>query len=137
MLMYVDNKKPMPEFALITKAKNLVKHTDMMTSEKRYPKKYRFTLVNRMQDRCLEIYECIVDANELSLTDKGESAERLRLQRRALTLCKTMLFLIEISLEKQLISAAQCATWTKAVCDVKNMTASWHKGDKAKAQSQK
>lgn len=128
---------PTQEFALITKAKKLVKHTDMMTGEKRYPKKYRFTLVNRLQDKCLEIFECIVDANELSLADSEESAERLRLQRRVLTLCKTVLFLIEISFEKQLISAPQCEAWTKAVCDVKNMTAGWHKGDKARIQQPK
>lgn len=128
-----EYKKP-PEFALITKAKTLVKHTDMMTTEKRYPKKYRFTLVNRLQDKSLEIFECIVDANELSLTDKEECAERLRLQRRALTLCKTILFLIELSYEKQLINAQQCENWTKAVCDVKNMTASWYKGDKTRSQ---
>lgn len=128
-----EYKKPQ-EFALITKAKTLVKHTDMMTTEKRYPKKYRFTLVNRLQDKSLEIFECIVDANELSLTDKEECAERQRLQRRALTLCKTILFLIEVSYEKQLINAQQCETWTKAVCDVKNMTASWYKGDKARSQ---
>lgn len=124
-----EYKKPQ-EFALITKAKALVKFTDMMTTEKRYPKKYRFTLVNRLQDKSLEIFECIVDANELLLSDKEECAERLRLQRRALTLCKTILFLIELSFEKQLINAQQCENWTKAVCDVKNMTASWYKGDK-------
>lgn len=132
-MLMSEYKKPQ-EFALITKAKTLVKHTDMMTTEKRYPKKYRFTLVNRLQDKSLEIFECIVDANELSLTDKEECAERQRLQRRALTLCKTILFLIEVSYEKQLINAQQCETWTKAVCDVKNMTASWYKGDKARSQ---
>lgn len=132
-MLMSEYKKPQ-EFALITKAKTLVKHTDMMTTEKRYPKKYRFTLVNRLQDKSLEIFECIVDANELSLTDKEECAERQRLQRRALTLCKTILFLIEVSYEKQLINVQQCETWTKAVCDVKNMTASWYKGDKARSQ---
>lgn len=129
-----EPKKPLQEFALITKAKDLVKHTDLMTSEKRYPKKYRFSLVNRLQDKCLEIFECIVDANELSITDIEESAERLRLQRRALTLCKTVLFLIEYSFEKNLIGAPQCETWTKKVCDVKNMTASWYKTDKSRKQ---
>ena len=35
-------QKPTQEFAIITKAKDLVKHTFMMTSERRFPKKYRF-----------------------------------------------------------------------------------------------
>ena len=121
-----------PEFQLITKAKDLVKHTDMMTSEKRFPKKYRFILVNRLQDRCMEIFECISEANELNLFDSTEKAERLRLQRRALTLCKTVLFLVEFSHEKGLITGSQTETWTRAVMDVKNMGAKWHKQDKTR-----
>jgi hypothetical protein len=129
-MLMTNIKQPPQEFSLITKAKDLVKHTDMMTSEKRYPKKYRFTLVNRMQEKCLDIFESIEEANELLLTDRQECAERLRLQRRALTLCKTVMFLIEVSLEKKLIDTAQCGAWTKAVCDVKNMTANWYRKDK-------
>ena len=121
------------EFTIITKAKDLVKHTDIMTSEKRYPKKYRFTLVNRLQEKTLDIFECIEEANELSLMDVDESMERFRLQRRALTLCKTVLFLIEVSHERGLISGDQCGVWTRYVLDVKNMTARWHKSDKGRA----
>ena len=127
----MQNNKPIErDFALIRKAKDLVKHTDMMTSDKRYPKKYRFTLVNRLQVKTLDIFEHIAEANELNLFDKAEKAERLQLQRRALTTCKTVLFLIEISHEKGLISGAQCETWTRLVMDVKNMAAKWHKQDK-------
>ncbi|GHU95052.1 hypothetical protein FACS1894208_07200 [Clostridia bacterium] len=131
----MDNNasRPAPEFGLITKAKDLVKHTDMMTSEKRYPKKYRFTLVNRLQEKTLDIFECIAEANELNLNDPAESRERLRLERRALTVCKTVLFLIEVSFEKSLISNDQCAAWVKTVMDVKNMTANWYKKDRERA----
>ena len=128
----MQNKPPEKEFLLISKAKDLVKHTDIMTSDKRYPKKYRFTLVNRLQVKVLDIYEHIAEANELSLFDKDEKAERLQRQRRALTLCKTVLFLIEISHEKGLISGTQCETWTRLVMDVKNMAAKWHKQDKTR-----
>ena len=130
-----DRKQPPQgpqEFTLITKAKDLVKHTDMMTSDKRYPKKYRFTLVNRLQEKTLDIFECIEEANELNLLDVDERRERLRLQRRALTLCKTVLFLIEVSHEKGLITADQCGAWVKCVLDVKNMTANWYRKDKSR-----
>ena len=128
----MQNKQPDKEFMLISKAKDLVKHTDIMTNDKRYPKKYRFTLVNRLQVKTLDIFECITEANELNLFDKDERAERLQLQRRALTLCKTVLFFIEVSHEKRLISGNQCETWTRLVMDVKNMAAKWHKQDKAR-----
>lgn len=46
-----ERKEP-TEFNVIVKAKDLVKHTFTITnSTERYPKKYRFTLVNRIQDR--------------------------------------------------------------------------------------
>jgi len=128
--MLTPDAKPQPEFLLLAKAKDLVKHTDMMTSDKRFPKKYRFTLVNRLQERCLEIFENISEANDLNLLDGAERAERLRLQRRALTLCKTALFLVEVSHERGLITGAQTEAWARAVTDVKNMCARWHKQDK-------
>lgn len=44
---------------MIVKAKDLVKHTFTITlnSTERYTKKYRFTLVNRIQDKAVDIYE--------------------------------------------------------------------------------
>lgn len=124
------NRGEQQEFSLITKAKDLVKHTDMMVSEKRFPKKYRFTLVNRLQDRTLTIYESIQEANELDLSDPQEYRERQQLQKQVLTDCKIVLFFIELAFEKGLISNDQCAAWSKCVLDVKYMTASWKKKDR-------
>lgn len=123
-------QKPTQEFAIITKAKDLVKHTFMMTSERRFPKKYRFTIVNRLHDLTLDIFQHIQEANELDLTDPQEYRERRYEQKKALTECKTVLFLIELSFEKELISSEQCAEWTRHVMNVKNMTAKWRKQDR-------
>lgn len=123
-------QKPAQEFAIITKAKDLVKHTFMMTSERRFPKKYRFTIVNRLHDLTLDIFQHIQEANELDLTDPQEYRERRYEQKKALTECKTVLFLIELSFEKELISSEQCAEWTWHVMNVKNMTAKWRKQDR-------
>lgn len=55
-----ERKEP-TEFNVIVKAKDLVKHTFTITnSTERYPKKYRFTLVNRIQDKAVDIYECVL-----------------------------------------------------------------------------
>ena len=75
-------QKPTQEFAIITKAKDLVKHTFMMTSERRFPKKYRFTIVNRLHDLTLDIFQHIQEANELDLTDPQEYRERRYEQKR-------------------------------------------------------
>ena len=67
-----ERKEP-SEFNVIVKAKDLVKHTFTITnSTERFPKKYRFTLVNRIQDKAVDIYECAIEANELDLRDAQE-----------------------------------------------------------------
>ena len=103
-----------------------------MTSEKRFPKKH-FKMVQRLQDSTIDIFEYIQEANELDLADPQEFRERRYDQKKALTKCKTVLFLIELSFERELISKDQCAAWTKAVLDVKYMTAKWRKQDQQRA----
>ena len=123
------HKEPQGEFLIITKAKDLVKHTFLMTSEKRFPKKYR-PLTERLYNTTLAIFECVQEANELELTDPREFSERQYLQKRTLTLCKTVLFLIELSHERGCISIDSCKHWSKFVLDVKFMTAKWKKQEK-------
>lgn len=74
-----QEKKP-SELTVITKAKDLVKHTYTLTENtERFPKKYRFTLVNRLQNRATDIFECLIEANELDLRDPEEAKERARI----------------------------------------------------------
>lgn len=125
-----DKGKP-TELLVITKAKDLVRHSFILTSNaKRYPKKYRFTLVNRIQDKAMLIYECLMEANELNLSIPEEREKRLSFQAKALTYCKELLFLIELSLELQLLGVDSCEYWTKLVLDVRHMTAAWYKKDR-------
>lgn len=49
-------RKEPSEFNVIVKCKDLIKHTFTITnSTERFPKKYRFTLVNRIQDKAVDI----------------------------------------------------------------------------------
>jgi hypothetical protein len=71
-----ERKEP-SEFNVIVKAKDLVKHTFTITnSTERYPKKYRFTLVNRIQEKAVDIYEMTLEANELDLRQADEHRQR-------------------------------------------------------------
>ena len=79
-----ERKEP-SEFNVIVKAKDLVKHTFTITnSTERYPKKYRFTLVNRIQEKAVDIYEMTLEANELDLRQADEHRQRQRLQANLL-----------------------------------------------------
>lgn len=99
----------------------------------RYPKKYRFTLVNRIQDKAVDIYECVLEANELDLRDAQEYRQRQKLQAKALTYCKELLFFIELSQEMGFISMSSCEYWSKLALEVKYMTTAWKKRDKTRA----
>lgn len=112
------------ELKVIVKAKNLAAHTLRITSNcNRYPKKYRFSLVDKMQNKCLEIYEALMEANRTSLTDYKR--ERLELQTRAITYCDELMFFIELSHELNIINVACMGEWAKMVSDIKYMTISW------------
>lgn len=134
MMKQPEREKQEPsEFNVIVKCKDLVKHTFAITnSTERYPKKYRFTLVNRIQDKVIEIFECALEANELDLRDAQEYRERQKLQAKALTYCKELLFFIELSHEMTFISTSSCEYWSKIAVEVKYMIAAWKKRDKAR-----
>lgn len=128
------NRKEPSEFNVIVKAKDLVKHSFTVTnSTQKFPKKYRFTLVNRIQDRAVDIYECAIEANELDLRIADEFKERQRLQAKALTYCKELLFFIELSHEMGFISSGSCEYWSRLAVEVKAMIAAWKKRDKTRA----
>ena len=128
-----ERKEP-SEFNVIVKAKDLVKHTFTITnSTERYPKKYRFTLVNRIQDKAVDIYEATLEANELDLRQADEFRQRQRLQAKALTYCKELLFFIELSQEMGFISMKSCEYWSKLTLEVKYMVSARKKRDKTRA----
>lgn len=128
-----ERKEP-SEFNVIVKCKDMIKHTFTITnSTERFPKKYRFTLVNRIQDKAIDIYECALEANELNLLDAQERQKRAELQARALTYCKELLYFIELSHEQGFISVSSCEYWSKLVLEVKYLIAAWKKRDKARA----
>ena len=127
-----DRKQP-TEFNVIVKCKDLINHTFTITnSTERFPKKYRFTLVNRIQDKAIEIYECAIEANELNLYDAQEFRERQKLQAKALTYCKELLFFIELSKEHGFISSQSCEYWSGIALEVKYMITAWKKRDKSR-----
>lgn len=71
------------DLKVIAKSKQLAKHTLIVTSNaRRYPKKYRFSLVDKMQNKALEIYESLFEANRTDLKDYKR--ERLERQTKAI-----------------------------------------------------
>ena len=117
------------ELQVIINAKKLAAHTLRVTSNcNRYPKKFRFSLVDKMQNKCLNIYEALMEANRTDIRDYKR--ERLELQTRAITYCDELLFYIELSCELDIISKKSMEYWSKMVADIKHMTIAWRKTDR-------
>lgn len=117
------------ELRVILKAKDLAEHTLRITSNcNRYPKKYRFSLVDKMQNKSLEIYENLYEANRTDI--KNYRLERSELQTKAITKCDELLFYIELSMKLNIINVKSMEHWSKMVSDVKHMAIAWRTKDK-------
>lgn len=117
------------DLRLITKAKQLAKHTLIMTSNaRRYPKKFRFSLVDKIQNKALEIYEMLFEANRTDIKDYKR--ERLELQTKAITHCDELMYFIELSYELNIINSESMEAWSKMVMDVKHMAIAWRSKDR-------
>jgi hypothetical protein len=117
------------ELKVIIKAKELTTHTFILTSNaNRYPKKFRHSLVDRMQLKSIDIYTELFEANRTNnITDK---VERLKKITNAITYCDELLFFIELSMNLGLLTDSSTAYWTEMVCDVKYMAIAWRTKEK-------
>lgn len=118
------------KLAVIVKAINLIEYTMTVTSNrKRYPAKHS-TLVRRIQDRSMDIYEFLLDANRLSL--ESSRLERFELQTKAISCCDKLSCYIELSMKLNLIGTNTVSYWQKQVNDVKYMAIAWRSKDKSR-----
>lgn len=117
------------DLKVIVKAKELTVHTFILTSNvKRYPKKYRHSLVDEIQKKSLKIYTTLFEANRINnVTDKNARCETIT---KAITYCDELLFYIELSMNLNLLSGDSAAYWSKLVSDVKYMAIAWRKKER-------
>lgn len=96
------------------------------SNRKRYPVKH-LILVKRIQNRCMDIYEYLLDANRLRL-DISKS-ERLELQTKAISCCDKLSCYIELSMKLKLVGSDTVEYWQKQIDDVKYMSIAWRSRD--------
>ena len=112
------------EMQVVLKAIDLIEHTLRITSNiNHYPKKYRHSLVDRMQLKSMDIYESLHEANRKNL--RTCRAKRQELQTDAITYCDQLLIYIELSHKLNLITANSMEYWSKQVKDIKHMAIAW------------
>lgn len=112
------------DLKVIVKAKELAVHSFRLTSNcNRYPKKYRHSLVDRIQIKSLEIHDKLLEANRIN--NASNKRERCETITTAITYCDELLFYIELSMNLGLLSDSSAAYWSKMVSDVKYMSIAW------------
>ena len=122
------------ELQIIIKAKELAKHTLLLTSNcNRYPKKFRFSLVDKMQNCALEIYEYLNEANRTKIPEYIK--ERNESQTKAIMWCDNLLYYIELSHELNIINMGSMEHWSKMVSDIKHMAIAWRTRDRERSRA--
>lgn len=117
------------EFAIIVKAEQLAEHTIRITSNcDHYPKKYRHSLVDKMQNKSLDIYTTLYEANRIN--NKTNKFLRMETITKGITYCDELLFFIKLSKNLGLLGGVSVEYWVTLVTDVKRMAIAWRKKEK-------
>ncbi len=112
------------DLKVLVKAKELAVHSFKLTSNcNRYPKKYRHSLVDRIQVKSLDIYDTLLEANRTN--NVSRKMERCETITRAITYCDELLFYIELSMGLGLLADRSAEYWSKMVTDIKYMSIAW------------
>jgi len=117
------------DLQVILKAKELATHTFKVTSNSNHiPKKFRHSLVDKMQIKTLEIYENLLEANRLDLA--LYKPQRISLMNDVINYCDELLFFIELTQSLGFLGNISLEYWVKKVTDVKYMTLALRTKDK-------
>lgn len=121
------------DLSVITKVKDLSSYILTITDES--PKKFRFTLVTRLQNYSLTIVECLLIANEVRVvgTDgrirMSRLEERRDYQQKAFTNIKMLSYMAQVSMEQTCILPKQYEQITRKLYDCQNLLGAWVKSD--------
>lgn len=130
-----EQKGAPEEFRVGNAAADLWLYTaDACANDKVIPKKYRYTTGTGLMNNADAVCDCVEGANLLDLRE--DPMERLKLQRRAMMLCKKLERKIQKLMESPQypgVSAHKGATWTKMVLTVRYKCAAWYEKDKERA----
>jgi len=118
------------ELSVITKAKDLCSY--IMTVTEKSPKRFRFTLVSRLQNYALDVIENLIMANEIYVSpgDARSAAIRISYQRAAMSRLKLLSYVSELAMKQGCILPKQYELITKQIYDAENMLGAWMNSDK-------
>ena len=117
------------ELIVITKSKDLLKY--VMVISENAPKKFRFTLISRMQNISLDILENLIMANEILLgVNESENQKRKEYQHIVIAKLKVLDALAMAARESQCVLPKQYETLSRHIVDCTRLTGAWINSDK-------
>ncbi len=118
------------ELTVITRAKDLCSY--ILTVTDKSPKRFRFTLVAKLQNYALNVIENLYCANEVPMqtADPSRLKERTDHQRKALTELRLLGYMAQLAMEQQCILPKQYEQITKKIYDCRNMLGAWMNSDR-------
>ena len=118
------------ELSVIVKAKELCSY--VMTVTEKSPKRFRFTLVSRMQNYALDVIENLYIANEVFVQGARRDLveKRLSYQRQAQTDLRLLGYIAQLAMEQQCILPKQYEQITRYIYDCRNLLGAWMNSDR-------
>lgn len=121
------------ELFVISKAKDLGNYIYTITEKS--PKKFRFTLVSKLQNLSMEIIENLFRANSVYIRHAKDSArieKRQGYQKEAFISLKLLTYFAWMAREQQCILPRQYEQIAKQAAEVNQMLVAWAKSDQKK-----
>ena len=119
------------KMTFLVKAEKFIEYTLVITNKpKKFPKKVRFTLTNRIVDLSFDVYHNLLHANEIYPLNREQAERRLELQRLAITSLKELDFLIRLSRYRGHIDDHELKHWSYLMSATRKTATGWHKSDK-------
>ena len=131
--MKYNSQKTEGKYDILLEAKKLAAYTIRITSnEKNFPKRYRLTITAHLQELALQITTWVIMANEIYPNSRRELEERLLYEKQARAACRSLMTLIEVSVEVFNTKASTYETWTASASKLHNQITKWIMADRVR-----
>lgn len=127
--MIIINSKP-SELTVIIKTKSLCAYVMNATSNS--PKKFRFTLVSKMQTYCLNSLEYLYRANEIMANtgSKKSILKRIDLQHKAVSELHLLAFMTQMAFDEKCILKKEYISIAEQILECKKLAGAWIKSER-------
>lgn len=118
------------DLTVIVKAKDLAGY--VLTATDKSPKRFRFTLVAKLQGYALDIVEDLYRANEVYVAEGDAKAAERRLehQHSAITEMRLLGYMAQLAMEQGCILPRQYEQMAKRLHDCRNLCGAWINADR-------